>query len=118
MAPTPTPTPAPTSPTPAPSATATPGAYAIPQPIADSKPPRLKVKVKRVGRRFRITLIATDPSGVKRITFRIGRTKAKRYRRPLLLKARDAKRLRVRAEDKLGNRTRQISVKLPKAKRS
>ena len=58
---------------------------------------------------------AKDPAGVRRISFRLGaKGKVKRYKKPLKLSRRDVKRLRVRAEDELGNRSRFVRAKLPR----
>ena len=110
-APSPGPSPAPpTIPTPAPSAA--PGPTAAP---ADRIAPKLKIKVKRAGKRFRVTVKATDASGVKRISFRLGRKgRVKTYRKPLLVRAKDLRRLRLRAEDKAGNRSKEFTVKRPR----
>ena len=62
-----------------------------------------------------MTVKATDASGVKRISFRLGRKgRVKTYRKPLLVRAKDLRRLRLRAEDKAGNRSKEFTVKRPR----
>ena len=76
----------------------------------------MRVTVKRVGKRFRITITAKDASGIKQIGFRLGKKgKLKRYTKPLLLTAAQVRRLRVGAQDKRGNTAREVTVKLPKS---
>jgi hypothetical protein len=81
----------------------------------DHSGPKVTVKVKRAGKRFRVTIRAKDPAGVRAISFRVGtKGRFKRYRKPLKLSRRDVKRLRIRAEDKLGNRSKLVRAKLPR----
>jgi pimeloyl-ACP methyl ester carboxylesterase len=64
--------------------------------------PRTVARVKRHGKRFLISLRASDSSGVRLISYRIGKAKAKTYSRPLLLTRKQLKQLRFDAVDVFG----------------
>lgn len=83
--------------------------------VIDRTPPVVRARARRVRRGYRITLRATDASGIRRIAYRFAPSRSRRtYRRPLRLTVTQARRLRVRAEDGQGNRSREVRVRLPR----
>lgn len=64
--------------------------------------PKATARVKRRGKRFLVSLRASDASGVRLISFRIGKAKAKTYSRPLLLTRKQLGQLRFDAVDVFG----------------
>jgi pimeloyl-ACP methyl ester carboxylesterase len=64
--------------------------------------PKALAHVKRHGKHFLVTLRASDSSGIRLISYRIGNAKAKTYSRPLLLDRKQLKQLRFDAVDVFG----------------
>ena len=105
----PDPTPTPTT-TPAVTGTATPAPTTA---TPDRTAPRVRATVRRRGRRFKVTVRATDPSGVRRIEYRFGKKgRWRTYRRPLRVTRARLRTLRVRATDRAGNRSRPLSPRI------
>ena len=90
------------------------GAAAAPAGHRDRTPPKLKAAVRIRGGRYVVTLKASDPSGIRRIQYRLGAKAAWRpYRRPLVLRRAQLRTLRIRAADRAGNVSRAAAVRVP-----
>lgn len=96
---------------------AAPGPPAAARPSADRRPPTLTATVRRRGGRFVVTLRARDPSGIRRIEYRLKpRGPFRLYRRSLKLSRRQARALRWRAVDRAGNVSRLAALRFPAAR--
>lgn len=71
---------------------------------ADRTKPTARLKVTRVGRRTRLTVTATDASGIRSVTIKAGTTRAKTTR-TLTLRIRRPTKILVTVTDRAGNVT-------------
>ena len=66
--------------------------------------------MRKRGRRFVVTVTATDPSGVRSIQFKLGK-RFKPYTKALRLTKKQLRKVRVRATDRAGNVSRAKRVR-------